>query len=152
MLSDAKPANQNAPASSACSSTDPVAIPETPSVENLASNNTKFWLCPISSVTQNRGILSMTEAEYLDLVDRSGRMIRAGKGGYLDVDLAPILQRISINPNAWGETISRFGSSFHVTAGLISNMRSFAGRIGRRWIAGVSTAQSAFASSPAPIT
>jgi hypothetical protein len=151
-LSDAKPADQNAPASLACSSTDPVAIAKTPSVENLASNNTEFWLCPISSDSQNRGILSMTEAEYLDVVDRSGRMVRAGKRGYIDADLTPILQRININPNAWGETISRFGSSFHVAAGSISNMRSFAGRIGRRWLAGVSAARSAFASSPVQIT
>jgi hypothetical protein len=150
-LSDAKSADQKALASSACSSTDPVAIDETPSAENLASNNTEFWLCPISSDSQNRGILSMTEAEYLDLVDRSGRVVRAGKRGYIDADLAPILQRININPNAWGETISRFGSSFHVAAGLISNLRSFAGRIGRRWLAGVSAARSAFASSPAQI-
>jgi hypothetical protein len=62
---------------------------------------------------------------------------------------APILQWISINPNAWNETISRFGSSFHVAAGLISNLRSFACRIGRRWLAGVPAARSAFASSPA---
>jgi hypothetical protein len=151
-LLDTKPADRNASASSACGSTDCVDIAETPSVEKLASNNREFWLCPISSDSQNRGILSMTEAEYLDLVDRSGRMVRAGKRGSIDTDIAPILQRISINPNVWGETISHFGSSFHAAAGLISNLRSFAGRIGRRWLAGVSAARSAFASSPAQIT
>jgi hypothetical protein len=64
----------------------------------------------------------MTEAEYLDLVDRSGRMVRAGKPGYIDADLAPILQRISINPNAWSKTISSFGSSFHAAACIETNL------------------------------
>jgi hypothetical protein len=147
-LSDAKTANQSAPASLTCNNTDPVAIAKTPSVENLPPKNMGLWLCPISSNSSSRGILSMTEAEYIDLVDRSGLMIIAGKRGYIDADLAPILQRININPNVWDETISRFGSSFHVAAGSISNMRSFARRIGRRWLSGVSAARSAFASSP----
>jgi hypothetical protein len=152
LLSDAKPADQNAPACSTGRSADPVALPETPSVENPAPDNSKSWLCPISSDSPKRGILSMTESDYIDLVDRSGCMIRAGKRGFVDAALAPILQRISINPNAWEKTISRFESSFHVAAGLISNLRSFAGRIGKKRLAGVSAARSAFASSPALIT
>jgi hypothetical protein len=49
------------------------------------------WLCPISSEAQRRGILQMTTAEYIDLVDRSGRMIQSDKRGAIDADLAPIL-------------------------------------------------------------
>ena len=33
-------------------------------------------------------------AEYIDLVDRSGRMIRPGKRGAIDPELEPILLRI----------------------------------------------------------
>jgi len=39
------------------------------------------WLCPIRSDSERRGILQMTVTEYLDLVDRSGRMIRSDKAG-----------------------------------------------------------------------
>jgi hypothetical protein len=151
-LSDLKTADQNAPNASTGRCADPVALPETPSVENPAPDNTKSWLCPISSDSQKRGILSMTEAEYFDLVDCSGRLISDGKRGFVDADLAPILQRICINPDAWGKTISHFGSSFHVAAGLISNLRSFARRIGRKRLAGISAARSAFASPSALIT
>ncbi len=35
------------------------------------------WICPISSYSRRRGILQMTPAEYFDLVDRSGRMMRS---------------------------------------------------------------------------
>ena len=105
------------------------------------------WLCPIPSNSQRRGILQMTIAEYFDLVDRSGRMTRSDKRGAIDADLAPLLLRIGANPEAWGETISRFGSSFRLAAGLLPNLRRFADQLGRRWLKGVATARAAFASS-----
>jgi hypothetical protein len=106
------------------------------------------WLCPIQSNHERRGILEMTEAEYFNLVDMSGRILRSGKCGAIDSDLAPILLRIGINPEAWLDTVSRFESRFHLAAGLLSSLRSFADKIGRRWIAGLSSARVAFASSP----
>jgi len=107
------------------------------------------WLCPISSDSKKRGILQMTPPEYFDLVDQSGRMIRSGKRGAIDADLMPILLRIGANPDAWLETISRFGSRFRLAAGLLSNLRNFANQIGRRWIMGVAAARTAFA-NPSP--
>jgi hypothetical protein len=59
------------------------------------------------------------------------------------------LLRIGANPDAWLETISRFGSRFRLAAGLLSNLRNFANRLGRRWIAGVAVARTAFA-KPSP--
>jgi REP element-mobilizing transposase RayT len=103
------------------------------------------WLCPISPGLQNRGILQMSLAEYLDLVDRSGRMIRCDKRGAIDVNLAPILLRIGANPAAWSETVSRFGSQFNLAAGLLSNMRHFADELGKRWLKGSGIARIAFA-------
>ena len=106
------------------------------------------WLCPIASDPARRGILSITAAEYFDLVDNSGRTIRSNKPGSIDASLAPILVRIGANPTAWPETISRFGSKFHLAAGLIANLRHFAHQLGRPWIKGVAAAQTAFLSSP----
>ena len=106
------------------------------------------WLCPIQSESGRRGILQMTPAEYFDLVDKSGRMVRSGKRGAIDVDLAPILLRIGANPDAWLETVSRFGSVFRLAAGLASSLRSFADRLGRRWLQGATTARAAFGSPP----
>ncbi len=106
------------------------------------------WLCPIQSDSDRRGILQMTAAEYFDLVDKSGRMMRTDKRGVIDADLAPILLRIGANPEAWLDTVSRFGSRFRLAAGLLSNLRNFADQLGRRWLKGVATARAAFASSP----
>jgi len=106
------------------------------------------WLCPIQSDSQHRGILQMTATEYFDLVDRSGRILRSDKRGAIDADLAPVLLRIGANPQAWLDTISRFGSRFRLAAGLLSSMRHFAHQLGRRWLTGVAAARIAFAASP----
>jgi hypothetical protein len=106
------------------------------------------WLCPIQSDTERRGILQITEAEYFDLVDKSGRILRSGKRGSIDADLSPILLRIGVQPDAWIDTISRFESRFRLAAGLLSSLRSFADQMGRRWLTGVSAARIAFVSSP----
>jgi REP element-mobilizing transposase RayT len=119
----------------------------TSAMSDLADDVSACWLCPIQTDSQRRGILRITAAEYLDLVDKSGRLTRSNKRGAVDADLAPILLRIGANPDAWVETISRFGSSFHLAAGLLSHLRSFADQIGKRWLKGVATARAAFASS-----
>ena len=105
------------------------------------------WLCPIQSECGRRGILQMTPAEYIDLVDKSGRMLRSHKSGAIDADLEPILRRIGANPDAWFETVSRFGSKFRLAAGLVSSLRNFADRLGRRWFQGAAMARTAFGST-----
>jgi putative transposase len=121
-------------------------VPEGVSFDSAAFS--ACWLCPIQSGSERRGILPMTAAEYFDLVDKSGRMMRPDKRGVMDADLAPILQRIGANPQAWLETVTRFGSKFRLAAGLLANLRNFADRLGRRWLTGVASARAAFASSP----
>ncbi len=106
------------------------------------------WLCPIQSDSGRRGILQMTAAEYFDLVDRSGRMMRSKKQAAIDADLMPILLRIGANPDAWVDTISRFGSKFSLAAGLLANLRKFADHLGQRWLKGAAAARAAFAASP----
>jgi REP element-mobilizing transposase RayT len=115
---------------------------------SVSADRLDGWLCPIQTESGRRGILQMTTAEYFDLVDKSGRMTRLDKRGAIDADLAPILLRIGANPDAWLETVSHFGSRFRLAAGLVSSLRDFADRLGRRWLQGAATARAAFASSP----
>jgi len=115
-----------------------------PDSRSYLTHPREAWLCPIQSEPGRRGILQMTTAEYIDLVDRSGRLMRPGKRGAIDPDLEPILQRIGANPDAWLDTVSRFGPKFRLAAGLPSSLRGFAERLGRRWFQGAATARIAF--------
>ncbi len=125
---------------------DPVPTSDSGSTDPFSAAPRFSWLCPIQSDSQRRGILPMTGAEYFDLVDRSGRMMRSGKRGSIDADLAPILLRIGAKPNEWSDTVSRFGSKFHLAAGKFTSLCNFADQLGRRWFAGIATARAAFAS------
>lgn len=109
------------------------------------------WLCPIQSDSHRRGVLSITTAEYFDLVDQSGRILRSDKRSAIDPHLAPILLRIGANPDAWPDTISRFGSRFRLAAGRLPNLRNLADRLGKRWFVGVATARTAFTALPAQL-
>jgi putative transposase len=122
-----------------------------PSPERIPADSpapSTSWLCPIQSTSLRRGILSMTPAEYLHLVDQSGRILRSDNRRDISPDLAPILLRIRANPQAWVDTISHFQARFRLAAGLLSSLRSFAHHIGRRWLSGVASARTAFAVSP----
>jgi REP element-mobilizing transposase RayT len=114
------------------------------------SNTSTCWLCPIQSDARRRGILQMTTAEYIDLIDKSGRILRSDKQGAMDADLEPILLRLGANPDVWLDTVSRFGSKFRLAAGLLSNLRSYANRLGKRWLSGISAARLSFAPAQSP--
>ena len=122
------------------------------SVPDSRTSVSASWLCPISSQSQRRGILKMTPAEYFDLVDKSGRVIRSDKRHSIDADLDPILLRIGANPAAWIDTVCRFGYKFRLAAGLVSNLRDFAAQIGNRWLTGIAAARTSFALSPQQLT
>jgi hypothetical protein len=121
-------------------------VPSQPSQSTQSGNDSHSgsWLCPITSNAQRRGILSISEEQYFDLVDKSGRELRAGKRGSINPDLAPILLRIGAKPEAWMDTITRFEEKFHIAAGTQSNLKKFADKIGVRWLVGGPKARSAF--------
>jgi hypothetical protein len=121
-----------------------IASQPSPVVQSGSNPPVDSWLYPITSDPQRRGILNMSETQYFDLVDRSGRILRQGKRSSMNSDLAPILSRIGAKPEAWIDTISRFGSKFRLAAGSFANLKDFANKIGVHWIFGVSTARASF--------
>ena len=93
----------------------------------------------------NKGYLPMTEQQYLSLLDWTGRQIRSDKRGSIPADLAPILDRLGLNPSRLPELVSGFVKQFHSAVGRVDSMIEFAKQLGRRWIAGVRNAATAFA-------
>ena len=106
------------------------------------------WLCPIPLDANHCGILHLTDTEYFNLVHMSGRILQSPKRAAIDPDLRPILQRIGINPDAWLDTVSHFDSRFHLAAGVLSSLRTFALQLGKQRLAGFTAARIAFSDSP----
>jgi putative transposase len=115
-----------------------------PNIQPEINPRVDLWLCPITSTPQRRGILDISGIQYFDLLGQSGCIIRQDKRGFIPANLAPILSRIGARPEAWIDTISRFGSKFHLAAGKLINLRNFAKKIGVQWLSGLSTARASF--------
>ena len=72
---------------------------------------------------------------YLQLVDETGRCIRAGKRGAIPQHLADILHRLDLEPVQWLAAMSRGGSLEGSALGAFARRQSEAARRGLRWLA-----------------
>jgi hypothetical protein len=53
----------------------------------------------------NKGFLPLTRDQYLSLLDVLGRVVRAGKRGFIPPELPPILERLRLDARSWLESI-----------------------------------------------
>jgi REP element-mobilizing transposase RayT len=83
-----------------------------------------------------KGFLSISLTDYLQLLDWTGRAIRADRRGSIPAHLAPILTRIGVNGEHWYELVTRFGKLFKRAAGSAENLAAEARRRGVRWLQG----------------
>ena len=84
----------------------------------------------------DKGFLSISLRAYLDLVDWTGRAVVAGKRGTVPKHLAPILERVGLQPNSWCTLIVNFGSLFRRAVGRSPSMDAEATRRGQLWMHG----------------
>ena len=63
---------------------------------------------------EQRGVL-FSLADYLELVDYTGRIIRPDKRGAISMTLPPILQRIEIDFSTWLKNSTQFEAVYHET-------------------------------------
>jgi len=92
----------------------------------------------------DRGFLPLTLDEYLQLLDWTGRAIRADKRGAIPADLRPILERLQVNADAWVDTVDRYGRIFRRAVGRVSSLAALAARRGKCWYQGVTASKLAF--------
>jgi hypothetical protein len=86
-----------------------------------------------------------TASDYLQLVDWSGRYIRAGKRGHIDAALPPILSRLSIDPEVWQHAMARKGTLLGRAMGKLDVMRLHAATLGQAWIRGMKRSERMYA-------
>ncbi len=98
----------------------------------------------------DRGLLPMTLRSYLELLDWTGRQLRAGTHGVIPQALESILDRLQVSAESWLETVAHFGRRFHRAVGLADHLKAEAQRLGVNWLQGVRSSQVSFAHSPGP--
>ena len=89
-------------------------------------------------------------ADYLRILDSTGRQLRMDKRGAIDPDLAPILESIDLDTQQWLDTVTRFGSLFWNFAGKADRIRKMAKSLGRKYLKGSIAGQSAYTTKRSP--
>ncbi|MBN8523813.1 MAG: transposase [Planctomycetes bacterium] len=100
---------------------------------------TGLWIAPIDRATVDQPddcafTAAITLDDYLTLVDETGRIVRDGKRGMIPAHLAPILDRLRIDLDAW-LSLMRSGGHFGIGSfGALASRAREALRRGARWI------------------
>ena len=116
------------------------------------------WLSPIEQArdvelpkrrsprrrASNAGFLPLSLAEYVRLLDWTGRQIRQDKRGAIPAELQPILKRLHVVSEAWVEQVRNFGRWFRRAVGRTDTLQAAAAQRGRRWLHGISHSRTAF--------
>jgi hypothetical protein len=116
------------------------------------------WLAPLSLAAgqlgdvpsqsgrraSDKGLLSMSLEEYLQLFDWCGRQIRGHKQGAIPADLAAIVERLGVTPEELLATVREFPQRFRRLAGTVEQFTKRAAEAGRHWLQGVRCAARVF--------
>lgn len=99
------------------------------------------WLAPIGEVRAGGAERPwrLGEEDYLRVVDRTGRLVREDKPGSIPRELAPILERLELEPANWVETVRGYGGLYQRIAGKVARLRQAAVESGQRWFRGRSS-------------
>jgi len=90
-------------------------------------------------------------SDYLELVDWSGRTVRADKTGAIETTLPPILTRLGIDGGYYLQHLCKKEPTFGDAIGSVTSLRASARAFGRKFFRGLSYAEQLFpAIRPSP--
>jgi hypothetical protein len=104
-----------------------------------AGSAPRTWLAPLSRCAVPQAwssdqLSGISEDDYLELVDATGRMLAAGKRGAIPAGLAPILARLDLRVSDWLATHQGWRSMQGGAVGQVASRIAEAARRGRRWV------------------
>jgi len=91
-----------------------------------------------SSHTDIHFALPFTREDYFDLVDKTGRIIREDKRGFIATEIPTLISRLGIDADQWATHIRDFGRRYANCVGSADNIVNFAEQFDRCWGKGVS--------------
>ena len=103
--------------------------------DNSDSYLAKFGTGCLEFITQN---------EYIELVDFTGRQIVSSSKGSIPEHLLPILVRTGIKPSQWCDTSCQIEDRFFNVIGKSCSLIEQAASLGRSWFRGISACRNAF--------
>lgn len=118
-------------------------------IEGANADPDAAWLSPFeltaaanhddvpASRASNKGCLPMTFAEYLQLLDWTGRQAREDKRGMIPHDLAPVFERLNLSGEGWLNLVCDFRRKFRRAAGTPASLSQEAAKRGCQKMHGI---------------
>jgi REP element-mobilizing transposase RayT len=75
---------------------------------------------------------------YIALVDWTGRAIRNDKRGSIPQELAPVFERLYMDPDDWLAAVKSASHRYGIARGPLTRLKQYAERLGKQWIRGQS--------------
>jgi hypothetical protein len=83
----------------------------------------------------------ITEAEYIDLVDVTGRKIRKDKRGAIPVHEPRVLHKLGLSPDHWTRKVKGVGSGFWRVVGTLDAIEEKAAAMQQQFLRGIGFAR-----------
>lgn len=93
--------------------------------------------------------ISFSLPDYFELIDWAGRAIREDKSGAIPTELAPILERLNIDPEAWLDSVQTFTKNYYLVVGTREASKEYSLALGRKWFCMTRSSQQLYGSVPA---
>jgi hypothetical protein len=87
----------------------------------------------------------MTLADYLNLLDWTGRQLRRDKRGAIPAEMHPLFARLQISGEGWFDLIQDFSRLFRRAAGRPESLATEAARRDRRSLQGIANSRALYA-------
>ncbi|MFD0726687.1 hypothetical protein [Lysobacter brunescens] len=84
-----------------------------------------------------RPTVDITTADYLHILDWTGRQLAPGKRGRISPDAPAVLANIDRDGTRWTTRVAAFNSGWHRAAGSAQDLIALAERMGQQWLAGI---------------
>lgn len=82
--------------------------------------------------------------EYIQLLDWTGRQIRAGKRGYIKDSIPPMFERLTMNTSAWLHNCQHLEKTYHRVIGSSARLKEFCEKFRQQRVVGITAARLAF--------
>jgi REP element-mobilizing transposase RayT len=93
-------------------------------------------LASLGGIGARDGSLRITRADYLQLVDWSGRCVRPGKRGRISARVPPILVRLKLSQVQWSREMRCYGRWYYRAVGCWHALERYREHLGQRWLRG----------------
>ena len=82
--------------------------------------------------------------EYIQLVEWTGRQVKAGKRGYIASEIPAIFQRLKINTAAWLHNCEGLEKTYYRVIGSAARLQDFCEKFKQQRVLGITAARQAF--------